>query len=308
VDQRAAALLEARQQVAAAEQSVQQTRALLGLGSDRVNPGAVPTDLAQSFAGTQYAMAQTQEALAKLGRAATTLPALSGQANSWVQIKDRLEAIGEDALVEQVPSVQAARVRVKQALASLGGDAFNPAKPYDHPAVKEAQKELEQAELELSYAQITAPIAGFVTSRTVNPGTHVQAGQTLLAIRPLQDVWIDANFKETQLEHLRIGQSVDLYVDAYPGQIFHGRIAGFSAGTGSVMSLLPPENATGNYVKVVQRLPVRIDLTESNEAKMPLLAGLSVVPEVDMRTPPSGPNAGQRLAGPATRGAAEGAP
>jgi membrane fusion protein (multidrug efflux system) len=297
VDQRAATLAETRQQVVASQESIRQTRALLGLAPDLSNPGAVPPDLAQSFAGTQYALAQTQQALAHLGRGAATLPAVTGQPSSWMEIKDHLEALGEDALVEQVPSVQAARARVTQALAALGGKAFNPAKPYDHPAVAQAQKELEEAQLQLSYAQITAPIAGFVTGRSVNPGVHVQAGQALLAIRPLVEVWIDANFKETQLVDLRIGQSVDLFVDAYPGHIFHGRVAGFSAGTGSVMSLLPPENATGNYVKVVQRLPVRIELTGPNPAQWPLLAGMSVVPEVDMQAAPSGPNAGQRLAG-----------
>jgi membrane fusion protein (multidrug efflux system) len=129
----------------------------------------------------------------------------------------------------------------------------------------------------------------------VNPGTQVDIGQGLMAIRPLNDVWVEANFKETQLADLRIGQSVDIYVDAYPGKIFHGRVGGFSPGTGAVLSLLPPENATGNFVKVVQRLPVRIELTDAPSTETPLFTGLSVVPEVDIHSKPTGADAGQRL-------------
>ncbi len=137
----------------------------------------------------------------------------------------------------------------------------------------------------------------------MNPGTFVSVGQPLLTIRPLSDVWIDANFKETQLADLRLGQKVEIYVDAYPGKVFHGRVAGFSPGTGAINSLLPPENATGNFVKVVQRLPVRIDLTEPNPKDTPLFAGLSVDPEVDIRSQPEGPDAGRRLLSAAGAGA-----
>jgi membrane fusion protein (multidrug efflux system) len=154
---------------------------------------------------------------------------------------------------------------------------------------------LEESQLRLRYTQIVAPISGYVNRRNVNAGTHVQAGQPLLAIRPLNDVWVEANFKETQLRELKVGQSVELHVDAYPGRVFKGRLAGFSPGTGSVQSLLPPENATGNFVKVVQRLAVRIELTEPNPKETPLFAGLSVVPEVDIRSTPMGPDAGERL-------------
>jgi membrane fusion protein, multidrug efflux system len=124
----------------------------------------------------------------------------------------------------------------------------------------------------------------------------VQVGQALMAIRSLKDIWVDANFKETQLRDLRIGEPVDLYVDMYGGRhVFKGRISGFTMGTGSTLALLPPENATGNFVKVVQRLPVRIDLENYNPDNNPLFIGTSVVPYVYFKKPPTGPDAGKFL-------------
>ena len=142
-----------------------------------------------------------------------------------------------------------------------------------------ARRDLAQAELNLRYCDITADIDGVVTRRNVNPGNYVQVGQNLMAIRSLNEIWVDANFKETQLRDLRIGQPVDLRVDMYGGtHVFKGRISGFTEGTGSTLALLPPENATGNFVKVVQRLPVRIDLVDYNADQTPLFIGTSVVP------------------------------
>ena len=135
-----------------------------------------------------------------------------------------------------------------------------------------------------------------ITRRNVNPGNNVQAGQTLMAIRSLRDTWIDANFKETQLRNLRIGQRVTIEADMYGGRRqFEGRISGFTFGTGSTLALLPPQNATGNFVKVVQRLPVRIELVNYDPDKLPLFIGLSVTPTVDLGSQPTGPNAGQFL-------------
>lgn len=173
-------------------------------------------------------IASAQQALANLGiRFDSPSPAIG-------DLREKLTTLAADTVVEQTPSVLAAKARVKQAQSALGGDAFDPAHPYNQPSVAQAQKELEEAELNLRYTQITAPISGFVSRRNVNPGTHLAAGQPLLAIRPLENVWIDANFKETQLQDLRIGQPVEIRVDAYPGRTFHGRVAGFSPGTGSV--------------------------------------------------------------------------
>src|SRR6185295_9277863 len=121
-------------------------------------------------------------------------------------------------------------------------------------------------------------------------------GQSLMAVRSLNEVWIDANFKETQLRDLHIGQAADLYVDMYGDRkVFKNRIAGFTIGTGSTLALLPPQNATGNFVKVVQRLPVRIELQNYDPDADTLFAGLSVTPYVYFKEPPTGPNAGRRL-------------
>jgi membrane fusion protein, multidrug efflux system len=170
--------------------------------------------------------------------------------------------------------------------------------------VVEAQSDLDQAKLNLSYCTVFAEIDGVITRRNVNPGNNVQVGESLMAIRSLRDIWIDANFKETQLRNLRIGQRVELKVDMYGGKwIFEGRISGFTMGTGSTLSLLPAQNATGNFVKVVQRLPVRIDVMNYDPDKLPLFVGLSVTPTVDLRTAPTGPNAGKFLREPSRPGA-----
>jgi membrane fusion protein (multidrug efflux system) len=171
------------------------------------------------------------------------------------------------------------------------------------PAVKQAEAKLEAAkrdlvlaELNLRYCEVVADIDGVVTRRNVNPGNDVQVGQSLMAVRSLSEIWIDANFKETQLRDLRIGQAVDLYVDMYGDkQVFSGRITGFTMGTGSTLALLPPQNATGNYIKIVQRLPVRIELEGYDPDKKPLFIGTSVVPYVYLNKPLSGPNAGTFL-------------
>ena len=171
------------------------------------------------------------------------------------------------------------------------------------PAVKQAAAKLEvanrdlaQAELDLRYCDITADIDGVITRRNVNPGDYVQIGQNLMAIRSLHDIWVDANFKETQLADLRIGQAADLYVDMYGGRhVFKGRVSGFTMGTGSTLALLPAQNATGNFVKVVQRLPVRIDLEGYDPDKETLFTGTSVVPYVYIHEPPTGPDAGRFL-------------
>ncbi len=139
-----------------------------------------------------------------------------------------------------------------------------------------------QARLNLSYTKIYAPCDGFVTKKGVEPGQFVQKGQSLLAIVP-RAVWVTANFKETKLTRMRPGQPVDITVDAYPDITFHGHVASIQHGTGARFSLLPPENATGNYIKVVQRIPVKIVFDRPAESAHVLLApGMSVTPDVDV--------------------------
>ena len=146
-------------------------------------------------------------------------------------------------------------------------------------AVEADQASVEQAELNLSYTKITAPSDGYVTKQAVTPGDYVQVGQALMSIVPPR-VWVIANFKETQLRNMRPGQPVDISVDAYPSLRLRGRVDSIQAGSGAAFSLLPPENATGNYVKVVQRVPVKIVLDERQELQRVLGPGMSVVPTV----------------------------
>jgi membrane fusion protein (multidrug efflux system) len=145
--------------------------------------------------------------------------------------------------------------------------------------VQKYEADVRQAELNLSYTQVKAPEAGYVTHRTVEAGAYVQTGQPLLAIVP-QQVWVVANFKETQLTHMRAGQPVGVKVDAYPQIKFSGHVDSIQHGSGASFSLLPPENASGNYVKVVQRVPVKIVLDKVSSANVVLGPGMSVEPEV----------------------------
>jgi membrane fusion protein, multidrug efflux system len=142
--------------------------------------------------------------------------------------------------------------------------------------VKQRQADIEAARLQLSYTVLTAPASGIVAKKNVEVGQMVQAGQPLLAIVDGRDMWVTANFKETQLAKMRVGQPVDVEVDAYPGKIFHGRIESLSAATGARFSLLPPDNATGNFTKVVQRVPVKIVFTDPPDPQHPLRVGMNV--------------------------------
>jgi len=147
---------------------------------------------------------------------------------------------------------------------------------------KRLQALVDQAELELSYTKVLAPESGRLARKTVEPGAMFQAGQAMVALVP-ENVWVVANFKETALGRLRPGQKVSLTVDAYPGIVFRGRVDSIQAGTGAQFSLLPPENATGNFVKIVQRVPVKIVLEDPPDPEHPLAPGMSVLPEVEVK-------------------------
>lgn len=149
--------------------------------------------------------------------------------------------------------------------------------------LKQKQAALAQAKFQLTHATLRAPTSGVIAKSHLEVGRVVQAGQPLLAIVPLHDVWVEANYKETQLHRMQRGQSVSLQVDAYPNQVFHGEVQSISPGTGSAFSLLPPENATGNFVKVVQRVPVKIALNSQNLDGAVLRPGMSVIATVNLR-------------------------
>jgi membrane fusion protein, multidrug efflux system len=273
LDTRNNTLKNADEQVKAAWEAIQETRATLGLDPNYDDPLALPADLEQKQSSVQTSVSEIASALAQVG--VPFDPKDADQAHAFNDFLrpggDRSAGEGLEAVIEQAPAVQVAR-----------------------GAVDQSKSQVDNAKLRLSWTEIRSEIAGYVQDRSASPGNQVDTGQTLISIRP-KFVWIAANYKETQISHIRIGQPVDLYVDAYPKRVFKGRVAGFSPGTGLSESLLPPENATGNYVKVTQRLPVRIELTEPNPDDTPLFTGLSVVPHVRIKERPSGPGAGERL-------------
>ncbi len=151
--------------------------------------------------------------------------------------------------------------------------------------VKQAQAKLEQARLNLSYCKIVAPTAGIVSKKNVDVGANISIGQDLLTVVPLTNLWVTANFKETQLDKMKAGQEVKIEVDALGGRKFSGKVTQIGGATGSRLSLFPPENATGNYVKVVQRIPVRIDFTnlDKENGDYALRPGFSVTPVVTVK-------------------------
>ncbi len=154
--------------------------------------------------------------------------------------------------------------------------------PAQEAVVGQKKAALRAAELNRGYTVMYAPAEGYVTRRNVEVGNQVQPGQPLLSIVPLNPdaIWITANYKETDLKSVKPGQKVLITVDTYPGKVFHGRVNSIMAGTGSAFSLFPPENATGNYVKVVQRIPVKIELDEGTDPEHNLRIGMSVVPTI----------------------------
>ena len=277
-DHKKEALDVARSGVTQALENVHQARVALGLPAQAAGDGdltRVPDDLDQTFSSVRQALAELVHSAAQLGIVPSSFNLTPKQTLEEFYRRDPGGDIDKiyTGIMENAPGL-------KQAEAAVG----------------QAERDLEQATLNLRYCTVVAEIDGVVTRRNVNPGNNVQAGQSLMAVRSLTEVWVDANFKETQLRDLRIGQRVELKADMYGGhRRFEGRVSGFTMGTGSTLALLPAQNATGNFVKVVQRLPVRIDLIHYDPDHDPLFVGLSVEPEVDTSSTPAGPDAGRFL-------------
>jgi membrane fusion protein (multidrug efflux system) len=146
-----------------------------------------------------------------------------------------------------------------------------------------AEAQLRAAAIMLAHMKIVAPVDGIIAQRTVQVGQRVNAGAPLMAVVPLSDVWVDANFKEVQLARMRIGQPVAIKADLYGGDVtYHGHVAGLGAGSGSAFAVLPAQNASGNWIKIVQRVPVRISLDQDELKAHPLRVGLSVTADVDV--------------------------
>jgi membrane fusion protein (multidrug efflux system) len=276
-DQRLEAERVAEALVKQALAEVHEARAALGLPPIPENGDLtdVPFDLNQNSSGVRQALSDVIQTMTQVGLPLLSVSRTPREALDEFARRDEEGNIDRilDQLVPQAPAVRQAEARLL-----------------------EARRDLDQAELNLRYCDVVSEIDGVVTSRNVNPGNNVAAGQGLMAVRSVTEIWVDANFKETQLAELRIGQRVRCEVDMYgKRREFQGRIEGFTMGTGQTLSLLPAQNATGNYVKVVQRLPVRIELVDYNPDKAPLFVGLSVTPFVYHKESPTGPNAGAVL-------------
>jgi membrane fusion protein (multidrug efflux system) len=231
---------------------------------------------------TSGAYAQVESTRASIGLAAAKLD----QANLDLTRAEALyaeEIIAKDQVDRLFTARKIAQMQLKeaqeaehQALAVIGisGAVSNDAR------VAQKRGELETASHNLSYTRIVAPGDGYITKKFVEPGNYIQPGQSLMSLVKLDDAWVTANYKESQLAYVKRGQKAEFTVDSYPGRTFKGKVESIMAGTGSAFSLLPPENATGNYVKVIQRIPVRIVIDRGSDPDRLLRVGMSVIPTI----------------------------
>ncbi|MEA5115884.1 MAG: HlyD family secretion protein [Geobacteraceae bacterium] len=246
----------------------------------RVDNYAAQLDLAKNETASTYAQVDAARAAVNSDRARleqAELDLARGRALYKREVipKDQLDKL------ETARKVAASRLletegSVRRALALLGltGNGGKDAQ------IVRKKAELEESRRNLSFTRICAPADGYITRKSVEPGNNIQAGQPLMALVELNNTWITANYKESQLTHVKPGQKVEFEVDTYPGKTFRGKVDSIMAGTGASFSLLPPENATGNYVKVVQRIPVKIVIDSSSDPDHLLRIGMSVVPTV----------------------------
>jgi membrane fusion protein (multidrug efflux system) len=194
-----------------------------------------------------------------------------------------------DAVTVAAAALDAARSQLGATDAQIDGTTIE-----THPQVLDAESAVRSAALAVHRTQLRAPVAGVIAKRAVQLGQRVAPGAPLMAVVPLEGVWVDANFKEVQLRDMRVGQPVALHADVYGGKVtFHGRLVGLSAGSGSAFALLPAQNASGNWIKIVQRVPVRIALDPQELAAHPLRVGLSMKAEVDIRDSGGAPMSSQ---------------
>ncbi|MEI6002198.1 EmrA/EmrK family multidrug efflux transporter periplasmic adaptor subunit [Paraburkholderia bengalensis] len=250
----------------------------IALQSAEANLGQVVRQVRGLYADDSQYQAQVAVRQADLSRAQDDLKRRMQVAQTGAVSQEEISH-ARDA----VKSAQAALERAQQQLASNRALTANTTIA-NHPNVQAAAAKVRDAYLNNARNTLPAPVTGYVAKRSVQVGQRVSPGNPLMAIVPLNAVWVDANFKEVQLKHMRIGQPVELTADVYGSSVkYHGKVVGFSAGTGSAFSLLPAQNATGNWIKVVQRLPVRIALDPQELEKHPLRIGLSMQVEVSIK-------------------------
>ncbi|HYL72498.1 MAG TPA: efflux RND transporter periplasmic adaptor subunit [Candidatus Dormibacteraeota bacterium] len=235
-------------------------------------------DVRNQFATTAQLDAAVQAKQTELGRAQNDLERRARLGASGAVSGEELQH-ARDAVKAAQADLNAARQQLAANRARIDGTTLT-----NHPQVQDAAAAVRSAYLTWARTDLPAPVSGFLARRNVQLGQRVAPGSALMAVVPLDQVWVDANFKEPQLTHMRVGQPVTLSADLYGGHVvFHGRVAGFGAGTGSAFSLLPAQNATGNWIKIVQRVPVRVALDPREIAAHPLQIGLSMRADVDVR-------------------------
>ncbi|WP_051261231.1 HlyD family secretion protein [Desulfovibrio inopinatus] len=270
-------VLEAEAQVATARSSLKQAQADLEYQRDALHLEQANLTQAQAAYERDAADLTRYRSLARSKSVAVQDVDHASTASTISQAKmnaaKRQMETQSDKIVQSEAAINVAEGSLSQAMAQVKARQAD---------LDKARAETEQARLDLSHTHIVAPCSGYVTKKSVEAGSYVQVGQGLLSIVQ-SDVWVVANFKETQLTDMRPGQQVDIEVDVYPDVTFHGRVDSIQRGTGARFSLLPPENATGNFVKVTQRIPVKIVFDQDeNTSRYVLAPGMSTVPVVDI--------------------------
>ncbi|MCX5758607.1 MAG: HlyD family secretion protein [Candidatus Hydrogenedentes bacterium] len=287
---------------------VEADQAALKLAEARLTSAKATVDLTkattdatldQAEAEVQAAKAMVEQARAEVGAAETDAKRTASDSgrydrldNSAISIQrrelaDSMARVASAHVTEARKAVAAAEAKVEAAEGKRTAARTGPQQvavavaqaEQAAAAVEQAKAALDGSNLQLSYTKVTAPVAGSIARKSVHVGETVQAGQALMALVP-DTPHVIANFKETQLTRMRVGQLVDVYMDAHPGIVLKGHVDSFQSGTGARFSLLPPENATGNYVKVIQRVPVKIVFDEPLDPHMLIAPGMSVVPKV----------------------------
>ena len=255
-----------------------------------------PTDAKLALARSEIQLAQTlrqvQQQMAELKQFDATIDLRQAELDRVAGDQNRREvlglsnAVGKEEVLHARQNVLAGQAALRLAIQqrkTLQAKLKNTPLA-EQPEVRQAAEQVRQAWLDLQRTTILSPVRGVIAKRSVQVGSHVAVGSPLMAVVPLDQLWVDANFKEVQLASMRIGQPVELKADLYGDSIvYHGEVEGLAAGTGSVFSLLPAQNATGNWLKVVQRLPVRIKLRADELQQHPLRLGLSMLVTVDIR-------------------------
>lgn len=246
------------------------------------NRGRLRQSMAQDYVKVSTCRAKLAEAEANFKLAGTDKARYTALYERGTVPKQTLDNVETRYRVNQA-LVDRYKQELEEALAAIGGSTSIPLE--EQPASREAKARWDQARLNLGYTRITAKISGYITKRQVEVGNWVQPGQPLMMVVPLHypQLWIQANYKETQLANVYIGQPAEVNVDTYPGVKFKGRVDSIMSGTGSAFSLLPPENATGNWVKVVQRISVKIVLLPPLPENQPLRLGMSTEVTIDTR-------------------------